>query len=123
MSKNVQRIIWIVLMAPPLLMLVMSGIMKITGNPQVVEGLTKFGLGNYILLLGVTELVSVILFIIPKTYKIGFLLVNAYLGGAFAAELAGGNPPVAAILLTLIWISVFIRNQEMFLEIRHDKAV
>ncbi len=99
----------------PSLMLIMSAIMKLIGAEQIVQGLGKAGLGNYIAIFGVLELVSVALFLYPKTYKIGFALLCAYLGGALSIELAGGQPPMAAIFLTLIWISVFLRNKAIFL--------
>lgn len=116
MSTKTTRIISIVLMVIPSLMLAMSGIMKLIGAEQVVSGLSKAGLGNYILLFGILELISLALFIYPKTYKIGFLLLTAYLGGALSIELAGGQPPMAAILLTLIWISVYLRDKSSFLQ-------
>jgi hypothetical protein len=115
MSKT-KRIISIVLMAIPSLMLVLSGIMKLIGAKPIVEGLTKGGLGNYVTLFGITELFSVALFIYPKTTKIGFFLLCSYLGGALSIELAGGQPPSAAIFLAAIWISVYLRDRLMFVQ-------
>ncbi len=109
-------------MVIPSLMLIMSGIMKLTGAEQVVTGLTKAGLGNLITLIGVIELVSVALFLYPKTYKIGFLLLCSYLGGAMCIELAGGQPPMAAVFIALIWISVFLREKSMLLPTTESKA-
>ncbi len=115
MTNKTTRIISIVLMAIPSLMLVMSGVMKLIAAPQIVEGLGKMGLGSYITLLGIIELISVGLFVYPKTSRIGFLLLCCYLGGALSIELAAGKPPVAAILLVLLWVSVFLTNKAMFL--------
>jgi hypothetical protein len=114
MSAKTKRILYIALMAIPSLMIAMSAIMKLSGAEKIVTGLSKAGLGNYVMLLGIIELISLVLFIYPKTYKIGFLLLSAYLGGAMSVELAGGQPPMAAIFLSLIWISVFLRNKFMF---------
>ena len=114
MSTKAKKIISIVLMALPSLMLVMSGVMKLIAAPQIVEGMTKGGLGPYITLLGVVELISVILLWIPKTYKIGFLLLCGYLGGAMSIELASGQPPSAAIFLTILWIGVYLKDKLMF---------
>jgi DoxX-like protein len=116
MSTKTKRIISIVLMAIPSLMLVMSGIMKLIAAPEIVEGLTKGGLGNYIQLFGIIELVSVALFLYPKTYKIGFFLLLSYLGGALSIELASGHPPMAVAFLILVWISVFLRDKLMFVK-------
>lgn len=115
MTTKTIRIISIILMAIPSFMLVTSGVMKIAGAQQIVEGLTKGGLGSYITLFGIIELISVALFIYPKTYKIGFLLICCYLGGALSIELASGQPPMAAIFLTLIWISVYLKDKGMFI--------
>ncbi len=109
-------------MVIPSLMLIMSGIMKVTGAEQIVTGLTKAGLGNFIMLIGIIELVSVALFLYPKTYKIGFLLLCSYLGGALCIELAGGQPPMAAIFIALIWISVFLRDKNMLVVSAENKA-
>lgn len=122
MTTKTKRIISIVLMIIPSLMLLMSSIMKLIGAEQVVTGLTKAGLGNFITLIGVIELLSVALFLYPKTYKIGFLLLCSYLGGAMCIEMAGGQPPMAAVFIAIIWISVFLRDKNMFLVSAENKA-
>ncbi|CAN5831761.1 hypothetical protein BH11BAC7_BH11BAC7_06360 [soil metagenome] len=115
MSAKTKRIISIVLMAVPSLMLLMSAFMKLSGAKEIVDALTKGGFGPYIRMLGIIELLSVALFIYPKTFKVGFLLLCCYLGGAFAIELASGQPPMAAIFLVLIWVAAFLREKYMFL--------
>lgn len=119
-STKTTRIISIVLMAIPSLMLLMSGVMKLIGAQQFVDGLTKGGLGNYIILFGLIELVSVALLWIPKTRNIGFFLICSYLGGALSIELASGQMPTAAIILTIIWIAAYLRDSSLFL--RTDKT-
>ena len=122
MSVKTKKIISIVLMVIVALMLTMSGVMKLVGGQQVVDGLTKVGLGNLITVIGVIELISVALFLFPKTYKIGFLLLCSYLGGAVCIELAGGQPPMAAVFIVIIWISVFLRDKNVFLTSAENKA-
>jgi hypothetical protein len=114
MSTKTTRIISIILMVIPSLMLLMSGIMKLSHSEQIVTGLTKIGLGSYITLFGIIELVSVALFLYPKTYKIGFLLICCYLGGALSIELSTAQPPTAAIILAVTWIAVFLKDKSMF---------
>lgn len=116
MSTKTKRIISIVLMALPSLMLVMSAAMKLMAAPEIVAGLTKGGLGNFIQLFGVVELIAVVLLWIPKTYKIGFLLLCCYLGGALSIELASAQPPAAAIFLTLLWIGMFLKDKAVFIK-------
>lgn len=115
------RIISIILMVLPALMLLMSAVMKLSGAKEVVEGLGKAGLGNYIILLGIVELLSVALFLYPKTMKIGFYLLCSYLGGAMSIELAGGQPPMAAIFIAMLWVSMFLRDKTMFISISPEK--
>lgn len=114
MNDKTKRIIAIILGVVPSLMLLMSAAMKFAKAEPVVTGLTKAGLGDKILLIGVMELVSVALFLIPKTWKIGFLLVCGYLGGAMSIEIAGGQFPVAAVLLSVCWVSAYLRDCSMF---------
>lgn len=88
--------------------------MKLSGSPQIVEGLSKMGLGSWIKLFGAIELISVALLFYPKTHKIGFLLLCCYLGGALSIELAGAQPPMAAIFLVILWIGVYFRDKYVF---------
>lgn len=110
------RITSIVLMALPSLMLTMSAIMKLSHAQQLVDGFSKSALINYIDLIGGIELISVILLWIPKTQKIGFLLLNAYLGGAISIELSGGQFPAAAVFLAVLWIGVYLKEKPMFVQ-------
>jgi hypothetical protein len=104
-------------------MLLMSAGMKLSANDQMVANLTAAGLGKLITLIGAIELISVVLLLIPKTYKLGFFLINGYLGGALCIELAGGAPPVAAALLAVIWIGVFLRDRHLFLPAAQTASV
>jgi hypothetical protein len=115
------KITAIVLKALPSAMLVLSAIMKLSHAQAIVEGFSKSALINYLTLIGIIELVSVILFWIPKTSKIGFLLLCSYLGGAMSIELAGGQFPNASIFLMLLWISVYLSNREVFLKTEESK--
>ena len=114
MSTKVKNIISYVLLALPSIMIVMSAVMKLSGAPQIVEGLTKGGLGAYIKLFGTIELVSVALLFYPKTYKIGFYLLCSYLGGAMSIDLAGGQPPLSAVFITFLWIGVYLKDKANF---------
>jgi hypothetical protein len=91
--------------------------MKLTAAPVVVEGMTKLGVGPYIPLLGTMEIVFTVLFLIPKTTKIGFLLITCYFAGALATDLSHGNPIMTPILiLVLVWVAAFLRKPEIFID-------
>ncbi len=97
------------------LLLLMSAFMKLSGAEEVVNGLSAIGLGKAVSFLGVIELVSVVLFLIPKTRKIGFLFLCSYLGGAASIELASGKFPVALVFIAIAWISVYLKDKQLFL--------
>lgn len=122
MTTKTTRTISTIVMVIPSLMLLMSSVMKLIGAQQIVDGLTKGGLGNYITLFGLIELTSVALLWIPKTRNIGFFLVCSYLGGALSIELASAQPPSAAILLTMVWIAAFFRDKSLFLPATNSKS-
>jgi hypothetical protein len=68
--------------------------------------------GPRFIIIDVLELASATLFLVPKTRPFGLLLVSAVLGGAIAAHLGHGQPPVPpAALLALIWIGTWLRNR------------
>jgi DoxX-like family len=117
MSDKTRKIISGILIYAPAAMLLFSAIMKFIGAQQVVDGLTKVGfLGHFALpMLACIELLGIVLLVIPKTFKLGLFWVTAYLGGAAAIEITGGNPPGAFMFIALIWIGAYIRNKSIFL--------
>jgi hypothetical protein len=99
----------------PALLIALSGVMKLTGNPAILEAMTKLGVKRYVPLLGVMELAFAALFVFPPTFKLGFLLASCYFGGAIATELSHdalkANPFIPIVLL---WIGAFIRDRSIF---------
>ncbi len=91
--------------------------MKLAGAQQIVDGMTKLGVGPYIPVLGTMEIVFTGLFLFPKTSKIGFLLITCYFAGALATDLSHGNPIVTPVLiLVLVWVAAFLRKPEIFID-------
>jgi len=115
MNNKTKKVISIFLMSILTLMLAMSAFFKFMGGEEIVTGLTAVGFGHVIPMLGVVELLSVILFLVPNTRNIGFFLLCSYLGGAAAIEIAGGKFPIALVFIALAWISVYLRNSQLFL--------
>src|SRR4051812_37853508 len=73
----------IILSTLPVLLLLMGATMKLTHNPQSVEGFRHFGYpDSAILWIGVTELVCTLIYIFPRTSVFGAVLLTAFLGGA-----------------------------------------
>jgi hypothetical protein len=63
----------------------------------------------------ISTLVFAILFVIPATMHLGFILASCYFAGAIATELSHdalkANP---FIPLVLLWIGAFIRDRSIF---------
>jgi len=99
----------------PALLIALSGVLKLSGNPAIVEGMTQLGVGRYLRLLGVMEVAFAALFVVPTTMKLGFILASCYFGGAIATELSHDalkvNPFVPVVLL---WIGAFVRDRSIF---------
>jgi len=105
----------IVITAIPALLIVMSGLYKLSGSKQIVEALTKVGVIQYIHLLGIAEIVFAALFVIPATNSIGFILLACYFSGAVATDLSHGSkivPPV--MILASLFVAQCLVNPEMF---------
>ena len=122
MTNKTKSILSIILLAIPSFMVVFSGIMKISGNENIVTGLSKIGYGSYISLLGIAELVFVALLWIPKTWKVGFLFLLSYLGGAAAIEVGQGKGSVALLFIALLWAGAYIKNKQLFYESRNMES-
>ena len=99
----------------PAALIALSGVMKLSGNRQVVEALTAVGVGKYLGLLGIMELTCATLLVIPVTFKLGFVLASCYFAGAIATELSHdalkANP---FIPLVILWIGAFVRDRSVF---------
>lgn len=90
---------------------------KLAGVEAVVTNLTSYGLGDYVLLIGLVELTCAILFVVPKTSSLGSYLVTGYFGGAIVAHLTVGDVAgiaPAVVLGLLAWGANYLRNRQMF---------
>ena len=98
------------------LLVIFSGIMKLTGNPDAVKLLTAYGVGDYINLLGIMEVVFALLFAYPLTRKIGFILLSCYFAGAMATDLSHGADISHPLMpMVLIWVAAFLSDKYIFL--------
>lgn len=97
------------------LVFTMSAFMKLTQNETALEQASSIGLdASTYQFIGVIEIISLILFIIPRTGILGTMLLVAYLGGAIATHLQHQQPiAIAVIFQMLLWITTFIRFPEL----------
>lgn len=88
---------------------------KLMPSATDVETAKSFGLDQQTFFyIGLVELLSIILFVIPRTGIIGTLLLAAYMGGAVATHLEHSESIVfPCSIQAFIWISAFIRFPEL----------
>ena len=105
-----------ILSAIPVLMMGVGAAFAFTRSPQVVEGMAKFGYQeSALLLIGVLELGSVLVYLIPRTAVLGAILMTGYLGGAVATHVRIGDPgwPVALIFGIFVWGGLYLRDERI----------
>lgn len=84
-----------------------SAISKLTGGKDALKMAEDIGLNaTSYQNLGVIELLSVLLFCIPKSGIIGSILLIAYMGGAIATHLTHGQSIVAPLVIEVIVVVV-----------------
>ena len=115
MKQKTRNIIGWILTGLLALMFIGSGIMKLSGSEEVIKGAAMFGISEDTLkCIGALELLSILLFIIPRTGALGTLLLVALMGGAIATHLQHHMPFMMPVILQcLIWITALIRFPEL----------
>ncbi|MPR35114.1 DoxX family protein [Salmonirosea aquatica] len=115
MSTKTQKIIGWVLTGLIALAFIGSASMKLAGGTGAEEASEAMGLtAETIKLIAFVELISVALFIVPRTGLLGTLLLAAYLGGAIATHLEHQQPFFAPVILQgLVWIAAVLRFPEL----------
>jgi DoxX-like family len=122
-----KRALWAgrVVSALPVLMLGLSGALKLAGGPQMMKDWSAFGYPPSTLLpIGVAEIACALLYAIPRTSVLGAVLVTGYLGGAVATHVRVLQAvfPAPAILGALAWLGLFLRDPRLreLLPLRRD---
>ena len=111
------KITGIVLTVLPAFALIMSGFMKLSHNPGFVENFKKFGFAEPLLTpIGIIELLSIALYLVPRTAVLGAILVTGYLGGAIVTHLRVqdfGSIPAPLFLAVFAWGGLFLRDARL----------
>ena len=117
MNTKTRNIIGWVLTALIAAFLLFSASGKFMTDPKMQEMMAGMGLTpDKAHLIGALEILSVLLFVIPRTGVLGTLLLSAYLGGAIATHMehAQAGPPTAAIIVEIVvFITAAIRFPEL----------
>lgn len=78
------------------------------------EQMVQMHLGDWRIIIAIGEITSALLFLFPKTNKIGTLLLSAYMGGAIIIHMTSGMSIVMpSVVLILVWITGVLRNPEL----------
>jgi hypothetical protein len=92
-----------------------AGMMILAGSAKVFglfppEEVAKLGLSLPIQVIGVGELASAILLLIPRTSSLGLLLTSGFWGGAICLHMSKGEPFVLqSALLLFTWVGAYLR--------------
>lgn len=104
---------------------VMKFVPVVPGSPADEIG-TRLGTHGFEYPLGVLEIIIIVLFLIPRTMTVGFVLMIGYMGGALATNLTHGFTHAEAlpiyILFVLLAISAWFRNPELTARLRGKTA-
>ena len=94
------------------LMLGKGAIEKIIGTQEMVGNFEYMKLSKYRTLVGVGELLSIALFLIPTTSLYGAILIGSFMSGAVALHLSlmGGNKTsIPFIIGVVVFVGYFLR--------------
>lgn len=118
MGKYRQIAGWVVLVLVAIVML-FAGAGKLFGfAPQrVMEQLNSYGLDDEIVIVGLAEVVSAVMLVIPRTWSLGILVTSSFWGGAIVAHLTADDYASTAapvVLLILTWVGSWLRHPQTF---------
>lgn len=94
-------------------LMLMAGTGKALGNPppEILENMTKHGLKDQIQLIGIGEVASALLLILPWTSPLGTLLTSGFWGGAICLHMSHGEPYLfQSALLLVTWTGAILRG-------------
>jgi len=113
-----KKMLWTgrVISAIPVLLMVFSAVMKLIKAAPVVQGMPRYGYPeSQIVTIGVLELLSCVVYLIPSTAVLGAILMTGYLGGATATNFRVGDPSyiLTVLLGVFVWGGLFLRDERV----------
>lgn len=98
--------------------LLLDGAMKLFKPAVVVKATLELGYPeSSIVGIGLTLLVSTLLYLVPRTSLLGAVLLTGYLGGAVATHVRAGGPAFNIVLPIIfgvaIWASLWLRSERL----------
>jgi hypothetical protein len=112
-----KKMLWAgrIVSALPVLMLLMSGVMKLVQPAPVKEGFEHLGWNmSLALALAIVELACTVVYVIPQTAVLGAILLTGYLGGATATHVRVGDQFFMPIILgVFVWGGLYLRDARL----------
>ena len=95
--------------------LLFDGAMKLAKPDFVVEGTTKYGYAEAVIVpLGIVLIASTLLYLIPRTAVLGAILLAGYLGGAVDCHVRAGegafNVLFPVVFGAILWGGLYLRD-------------
>lgn len=115
MTKNLftlKNLGWL-LTAVVVYMLGMAGMSKVTHSEEMIQVFTLFNLQDYMLWVGVAEIVSVLLLIYPKTSMIGAIAITSIMSAAIGQHLScldGSGVVTPTVIAAVAWSGHCLRR-------------
>ncbi len=105
---------WVVSVLPSLILL-MGGGMGIIHPDAVTKGNEHIGFPDHLSLpLGITVIISVLLYLFPRTAVFGAIMLTGYLGGATAAHVRIEEPFLFPVIFgVVIWAGLVMRDEKV----------
>lgn len=115
MSSKTKKIIYWILTGLVAFVFIGSALGKFTANAEALKMAKDMGLNaSTYTILGIVELISILLFIYPRTGVLGTLLLAAYMGGAIATHLEHAQSIVApCVIQAFLWLVAAYRFPEL----------
>ncbi|MEK6871845.1 MAG: DoxX family protein [Nanoarchaeota archaeon] len=99
------------------LLLIVSSLGKFFAPVQTIDAFTKWRLLDYLIFIGITELLIGVFLLISRTSKLGFYLACAYFGGAIVTHLSVHEINymlIPIVILFILSIGFLLRSPELF---------
>ena len=105
-----------IISALPVLLLLLSGVMKLMKPAPLVQGFAQFGYPESLILkIGILEIFCTVVYMIPRTSVLGAILMTGYLGGATATNVRVGDPSsfIPVLVGVLVWAGLYLRDDRL----------
>ena len=101
--------------------------LPIEGNQLAIDMATRLGILEIIFTLGVVKVLLVIVYILPRTATVGFVLMVGYWSGALATNITHGFSPAEyspmIVTLVVLTIGAYFRNPELLTRLKGKPVV